>query len=54
MSGRDNPTPKTPDDGNGGGGLKGNQSLLIIAIAALLTFTVGGAPAFPGDRFDRL
>ena len=42
MSGRDNPTPKTPDDGNGGGGLKGNQSLLIIAIAALLTFTVVG------------
>ena len=42
MSGRDNPTPKTPDDGNGGGGFKGNQSLLIIAIAALLTFTVVG------------
>ena len=42
MSGRDNPTPKTPDDGNEGGGFKGNQSLLIIAIAALLTFTVVG------------
>ena len=42
MSGRDNPTPKSPDDENGGGRFKGNQSLLIIAIAALLTFTVVG------------
>ncbi|MBQ7534542.1 MAG: ATP-dependent metallopeptidase FtsH/Yme1/Tma family protein, partial [Stomatobaculum sp.] len=42
MSQRDNPTPKSPDDENGGGRFKNNQSLLIIAIAALLTFTVVG------------
>ena len=42
MNRRDNPTPKSPDDGKGGRGFKNNQSLLIIAIAALLTFSVVG------------
>lgn len=34
MSKRENPTPKSPDEG---GGFKNGQTLLIIVIAALLT-----------------
>ena len=41
MNNRDNPTPKSPDDGNRGG-MNGGQTLLIIALAALITFAVVG------------
>jgi len=42
MDRRDHPTPKSPDDGSGNRGLPGGQNLLIILIAAVLTFTVVG------------
>lgn len=39
MSKRENPSPKSPDEG---GGFNGGQTILIIVIAALLTFAVVG------------
>ena len=41
MNNRDNPTPKSPDDGNRGG-MNGGQTLLIIVLAAMITFAVVG------------
>ena len=40
MSRREDPTPKSPDDR--GGGLNNRQTILIILIAALVTFSVVG------------